>query len=233
MSRTFFGKATAVATLSLAAVAAAGTTAEAQRLNFIGSVNIQNAANPANLFLDFLAGPNQDLTGPGGTLEARRTIDPPFAPTVMSGTPGAIEDLTMSSAGVVGTPVNPFVTIGGYTFSLDNSVQAPMGRFNFGPIQLVDNGNGGSSAFFSVNGTAMGPGLAAGTTYRGLFTAQFSDMTAAQVFNTINRGDRLEARSFSAEFSLNQAVVPEPSTYALLATGISALGLVARRRRQA
>ena len=38
------------------------------------------------------------------------------------------------------------------------------------------------------------------------------------------------ARSFSAEFRL-ASTVPEPSTYVLLATGIGALGVVARRRR--
>jgi hypothetical protein len=231
MQRTFFLKAATAAALSVAAVAATGTSAEAQRLNFIGSVNIQNAQDPANLLLDFLAGANQDVAGtPTGTVEARPTVQPPFSPSVMPGTTGTIADLTVSASGVLGTPVNPFVTLGAYTFSLDNSVQAPAGGFNFGPVQLVDNGNGGSSAFLSVRGTVTGGAYgAAGVGYNGVFTAQFADLTAAQVFNRINEGGQLTARSFSAEF----AVVPEPSTYALLATGISALGLVARRRRQA
>jgi hypothetical protein len=91
-------------------------------------------------------------------------------------------------------------------------------------------GNGGSGAFFSVRGTVTGGAYgAAGAAYNGLFTAQFADLTAAQVLDTINSGGQLTARSFSAEF----AVIPEPSTYALLATGIGALGFVARRRRNA
>lgn len=221
MNRTFFIKATTVATLSIAAVAAAGTTAGAQNINFVGSVNIQNAANPENLLLDFLAGASRNVGGtPDGTVLAEETIDPPFAPLINTGTQGVIRDLTVSSTGVLNTPVNPFVTIGGYTFTLNSSVQAPASPFNFGPIQLVDNGNGGSSAQFSVNGAVTGAGLAANSTYRGIFTAQFANLTAAQVFNTINTGGQLRSRSFSAEFTVTQPmnVVPEPSTYALLAT---------------
>ncbi len=223
-------KAAAVATLSIGAVAATSSTADAQRVNFIGSVNIQNAADPANLLLDFLAGPNQDIAGTAtGSIEARPTIQAPFAPSITPGTQGVINDVTVTPAGVQGTPITPFVTLGAYSFSLDNSVQAPAGPFNFGPIQLVDNGNGGSSAFFSINGVVTGGAYGTtGATYRGLFTAQFADLTSAQVFNTINSGGPLTARSFSAEV----AGVPEPSTYALLATGIGALGFVARRRRR-
>ena len=199
MSRTFIGKAAVAATLSLAAVAAAGRTADAQRVNFIGSVNIQNAEDEANLFLDFLAGPAQDVAGPGGTVEARPTVQAPFFPSVAPGTPGTIQDLTVGAAGVLGTPVTPFVTLGAYTFSLDASVQAPAGPYNFGPVQLSDNGNGGSSASFSVNGTVTGGAYgAAGVGYRGIFTAQFSDLSAVEVFNTINSGGQLTARSFSA-----------------------------------
>ena len=63
--------------------------------------------------------------------------------------------------------------------------------------------------------------------YTGVFTAQFAGQSPSTVFNAINSGGTLPV-AFSAEFN----VVPEPSTYALLATGIAGLGLVARRRRQ-
>ena len=48
------------------------------------------------------------------------------------------------------------------------------------------------------------------------------------MFDAINTGPGLEARGFSAEFRVAgpSNIVPEPSTYVLLATGIGALGLV-------
>ncbi len=228
MHRTFFLKATAVATLSIAAVAATGTTAEAQRLNFNGAANVQNQPGSAgaNLLIDFLAGATEPTIAgtPTGNVFATPTIQPPFSATIMPGTNGVIQDLVASSSNFIGLPVSSFLTIGGYSFSLTN---APSGN-TFGPISLFDIGTG-TLATFGVRGFVTGG--AYGTqqvAYQGAFTAQFAGQRPGDVFNAINSGGTLPV-AFSAEFN----VVPEPSTYALLATGIGALGVVARRRRQA
>ena len=226
MNRTFFLKATAVATLSIAAVAATSATADAQRLNFGGSANVSNQpGNPNNLLIDFLFGVPEPVTPgtPTGTVFATPTIQMPFSPSIVPGTSGTIQDLVANAGGFVGLPIANFLTIGGYTFSLASS---PTGN-TFGPISLFDNGTG-TTATFGVRGFVTGG--AYGTEqvgYNGVFTAQFAGKTPEDVFNAINSGGTLPV-AFSAEFN----VVPEPSTYALLATGIGALGVVARRRRQ-
>ena len=62
--------------------------------------------------------------------------------------------------------------------------------------------------------------------YQGAFTAQFAGQRPDAVFNAINAGGTLPV-AFSAEFN----VVPEPSTYLMLALGGGVLGWVGRRRR--
>jgi hypothetical protein len=104
------------------------------------------------------------------------------------------------------------------------------GPFAFGPIQLSQLGNT-TIAAFSVNGRVFGGAYGtAGAGYEGLITANFAGMTPEEVFADINTG-RARAVSFSGEFVAG-SVVPEPSTYALLATGVAGLGAFARRRRQ-
>ena len=236
MNRTFLFKATAVATLSIAAVAATSSTAAAQtgsRVNITGSALVGNqpGSEGANLLIDFLAGsPEPTLAGtPTGTVNATQVINGVFvAPGgITSGVRGTIQDLAASSSGFVGLPVANFMTLGGYTFSLAN---APSGN-SFGPISLFDTGTG-TAATFGVNGVVTGPGLSDPYFYTGVFTAQFAGRSPSQVFSDINDGTNLPV-GFSAEFTIGaNSVVPEPSTYALLATGMGALGVVARRRRQ-
>jgi len=228
MNRTFFLKAASVATLSVAAIATTATDAQAQsELNFEGSalVRDQPGSGGANLLIDFLVGGSTSGT-PIGTVEAIETIGSEFA-GVAVGDEGTITDLVANNSGFVGLPVNPLLTIGGYTFTLTGS---PSGN-TFGPISLFDIGTG-TIATFGVNGTVTGGSFGTSMrSFQGAFSAQFAGESPEEVFDAINVGGT-RAVSFSAEFVVApQQVIPEPSTYALLATGIGALGLVARRRR--
>ncbi len=233
MSRSFFIQAASVATLALAAVAVPGTAAFAQdQINFTGAARVANGASPDLLAIDFLTG---NVMSPGlpGTITTTQTVDGVFAAggIVPGVTTGLVQDLTFSSAGVLHAPLNPFVTLGGFTFSLTSTPLAGgTTPPNFGPVQLTQLGNN-TSAAFAVNGLVTAGPSAVGRLYSGIFTAQFANQTPTEVFNTINSGGALPV-SFSANFALTpSSTVPEPSTYALLGAGLSALGVVARRRR--
>ena len=155
MNRTFFIKATAVATLTVAGLAGSSTAARAQDvLNFTGNASVSDQpGNPNNLLIDFLA--NGTTAGtPTGTVSAIQTIGGVFT-GISVGTQGTITDLIASSAGFVGLPVSPLLVIGSganqYTFTLTGS---PAGN-TFGPISLFDIGVG-TSANFGVTGTVAG-----------------------------------------------------------------------------
>lgn len=227
MGRSYVVKATMAGTLALGVAAISPASAVAQdRLNFEGAVDLRDAPVATNLFIDFLT--NGETGGPGvGTIIATETISGEFASTISANDEGAIRDLTISPSGVVGAPVSPFVTIGGFTFSLDNADDGN----TFGPISLFATGSS-TIAAFSIDGTVMGGGFGSNRTFVGAFSAQIAGMTPEEVQATLERGDAIEAVSFSAEFIVNDVqVVPEPSTYLLLATGLGALGLVGLRRR--
>jgi hypothetical protein len=231
MSRLGIAKATAVATLSLFAVAGTATTAEAQ----VGAINFglfsarvfdPSGGGGSTLAIDFLTNGANGF-GTRGTLLANEEISGVFDPEIVLGTPFTIADLTVdnSSTNVVGTPISDFITqnaLGGYRFSLTS---APDGN-TFGPISLFASGNG-TTAEFSVNGFVTGGDYGTRQVrYNGLFSAQFANLTPAEVIAAIDGGGTPRV-SVSATFE----VVPEPSTYVLLATGLGTLGLVARRRR--
>ncbi|HYW51019.1 MAG TPA: PEP-CTERM sorting domain-containing protein [Gemmatimonadaceae bacterium] len=226
MNRSVFTKATFVATLAVGAFMAPVSSASAQdRLNFEGSANLldQPGSGGVNLLIDFLTGSPPTV---GGTPTGTVTVVPTTTiPGIANGSTGIIQDLVSSPTSFVGLPIANFLTVGGYTFSLQS---APSGS-TFGPITLIGTGTG-TIGFFGVRGTVTGGAYGTtGTTYQGVFTAQFAGLTPTEVFARIDAGGTLPV-SFSAEF-VTASVIPEPSTYALMATGLGFLGFVARRRR--
>jgi hypothetical protein len=225
MGRSYVVKAAVAGALALGALAAPTTAAEAQRLNFTGSANLFDApgSGGTQLFIDFLVGGATGGT-PTGTVTAVETIDGPFDPEIVPNvTTGVIQDITVDASGVVGAPVSPFLVMQGYTFTLNTAAAGNA----FGPISLVGT-PAGTSGFFGIFGTVTGGDFGANSLpYVGIFTAQFAGMTPEEVFNAVNSGGTLPV-GFSAEFR----VVPEPSTYILMATGLGALGLVGFRRRR-
>ena len=236
MFRTFLFKAASVATLSAAVVATASAQGYANTLQVAGQAQITSAGAGSGqpLFIDFLSGvpfPGTPGNGVPGNVISGATTG--AFKSIANGTNGVIQDIEIGGGGSP-TTTNPmgneasFMKIGGYTFTLDN---APNGS-TFGPITLTDQA-GGAIGSFAIFGMVSGPGFSSPISYEGAFSTQFVGETAQQVFNQINNGGT-PIVSFSANFGapVNQpSTVPEPSTYALLATGIAALGVVARRRR--
>jgi|SRR5688572_14768251 hypothetical protein len=228
MGRSYMAKAAVVGALAFGALVASAPAAEAQdRLNFTGSANLFDAPGSGGtlLFIDFLTG----ATGgpPTGTVTAKETINGVFDPEIVPDvTMGTIRDLTVGPTGVVGVPISNFLTIGGYTFSLNSTAEGN----TFGPLSLIGT-PAGTSGFFGVFGTVTGGDFGSMMhNYTGVFTAQFAGMTPDEVFAAVNSGGTLPV-GFSAEFAIQQAVIPEPSTYLLMATGLGALGFIGRRRR--
>ena len=208
--------------LAAAGVMMTATVASAQdRLNITGSVDVsETGPGGVNILFDFL---NPTTAVP--------TISGAFLPEISVGTTGNIFDFQVGPAGCVTCPVSPFLQIAGYTFQVTSTPLAPAGTFNYGPVQLISSGTG-TIAAISVVGTVTGGDYGTmARNFSGTFTAQFEGETPLQVFTAIDAGGTRNV-GYSAELLVQPTqVVPEPSTYMLLATGIGALGMVARRRR--
>ena len=225
MIRTGFTKAAMVATLSLGALAAPVATASAQDVFSIeGPVSLQDVSGrPDLLLLDFLQ----------GNVIVRGTSTGAFA-GLAAGANVNIMDLQVANSipGFQGIPMANFMSVGGYTFTLTGVQSATLpapGGLTWGPIAISPSGNG-SSATFNVVGVVTGGAYGAqGANYSGVFTSQFANLTPTQVFNQINSGGTVTT-TFSAQFTAT--VIPEPSTYALMATGLLGLGGLAARRRR-
>ncbi len=227
-SRSIAVRAAMIGGLALGALVATTSAAQAQQdeLNFTGAARLHDVPNrPDQLFIDFLLNGVRDT--PTGSIRAIETVSGAFAGSITPDvTTGTVTDLTAEVGGFFGLPINNFVNIGGFSFTLTG---APSGN-TFGPISLVQEGNN-TFGYFGVNGTVTGGGYGANVyNYSGTFSTQFTNQTAAQVFNAINSGGTI-TKSYSATFLVDTSVVPEPSTYLMLATGLGALALVGLRRR--
>jgi hypothetical protein len=239
MTRTFL-KATAVAAMTLGAASAA--SAQTGFINLVGQLQVSSTPGQTTpLNIDILSGAGFPQTGVGfgttGNVTAG-TATGLFAG--LTGTQGQMEDLQVTGGGtgfntVPAGRLNQFLRIGAYTFNFGTVTQATGGTLNFGPISLEDTQGGVDARIVVANASIMGGNCTPMCTANGLITAQFAQYAgpggSTRLFNDVNAGVApVGPVSFSANF--NATVIPEPSTYALLATGIAALGAVARRRRQ-
>jgi hypothetical protein len=222
MKRNIFGRVATFAAV-VATVAVAQPAAAQYELNITGSVNVSNGLiNPANLLLDFLTSP-AIFSVPTTTL--------PGAGPGVGGTNLSNVEVTPLPGNACATCPQNWFTIGGYTFNLQNVPSpAPSGDFIFGPVSLVQGVNG-VNASMSVRGEVTGPfgGTAPFTrAFFGTVQATFAGETIAHLVGDITAGGTRNV-GYSADLL---TAVPEPSTYALMATGIVALvGVTVRRRR--
>lgn len=218
--------------LALAGLALGASTAFAQP---VGSLNISGGvrvtASGGNIFLDFLP------AGGGTGLVSANLFAQTGSFTSVAGATGTMTDFTPT---VGMNMVSPLLTIGGFTFDLEQvfagirgsagCVGAPTTGQNCTPtgtaFNLTNLTPNSSTASFRVAGTVMdGTGM---SDFTGTFTTQFDNLSFQEVIAQATSAGGVET-TFSASFTA--AVVPEPSTYALLGTGLFALAGVARRRR--
>jgi MYXO-CTERM domain-containing protein len=178
-----------------------------------------------------------------------------------SGTSGTIRDFEV----VVGPqPIAGFVTLGGYTFDLmsmspglsapDDCLVDPLPGQSCTPprhdvegvstpftLRNVASGDPSapisSIAFFDVQGMVRGPGSTIASPFMGRFEASFIGQSYQEVLYYVETSG-LQGVRFTAQLTATStatSTVPEPSTYALAATGLAGLLAVAgvRRRRLA
>lgn len=233
MTRSFITKAAMAATVATVVFAPGASQAQNTIFSFNGAADVvdpNGAANPlgGTLLIDFLTGQSVPGFGVPGTIVATSQTD--LTGVVEGVTAGTIADLTVNNTGFAGLPVSPFVQIGSYTFTLTGQDDTP--NSTFGPIVVTPFGSRGSQATFAVNGTVTGAGLNPNSTFTGIFTAQFASRNPSQLIAAVDAGTPVRT-SFSAQFAIvNGTTIPEPSTYALMASGVAMLGAFARRRRQ-
>ena len=173
-----------------------------------------------------------------------------------AGVTGAIVEFEV----VVGPqPIAGFVTLGGYTFDLFDMLpgtSAPDDCLNeqiapgqsctpprhdvegvSTPFTLVNLASGdpnapiNSIAWFDVRGMVRGPGSTMASPFIGRFEASFLGLSYQEVLFAAE-ANQLQGVDFSAQFTV-ASTVPEPSTYALAATGlVGLLGVAGARRRR-
>jgi hypothetical protein len=215
---------TVAAAVAAASIAAAGRPVGAQsgQLDFTGTVDLfQPVPGPGqNLVVDFLPPPGMGtgtvhLTGGGSGVFA---LLAPF-------TPGSHVDLVFGPAGAPAPTAVPstILTLGGYAFTVTGF--AP-GTFVGTPLTLQQVA-GSTMASMGLVGTVTGPGLAGASPFSGGYSMAFPGVTIAQLAQTLEAG--LTVRSTIQGTFVT--AIPEPSTYALMATGLIGLTGAGWRRR--
>lgn len=107
----------------------------------------------------------------------------------------------------------------------NNALITPANPGGLSAFNLDENGNG-TAASFGIDGTLFDIG--GGTAQiSGIYTAQFANMTPAQVLALLGPGGI--SSTYSANLILT--VTPEPATIALLGAGLFGLGLIRRRQK--
>jgi len=174
---------------------------------FIRSLNQATApvSQPFNL-------PNFITFNPAGTV-----IPPDIAldlTFIFTGLGGQAQCAAAPAAGQTCTPVIPALI----------TASNPLG---LSPFTLA-NTQTGSSATFSVAGTARRISTGEVSTFTGIFTAQFNDFYQ-ELLPTIAAGGTIE-NSYSATFEATAQPVPETSSITMLIGGLLLVGGIVRRR---
>ena len=246
MSRSRAIGAAAVAALVLGAPAAGAQLTPGSTLSFGGSANVIHTEEH-DLFVRFdqaVIASRSPSTGSFATLGA-----------TTPGLTGSIRDFEV----VVGPqPIIGFVTLGGYTFDLFDMLpgtSAPDDCLNeqflagqsctpprhdvegvSTPFTLVNVASGDPSAplnsvaWFDLRGMVRGPGSLTASPFIGRFEASFLGLSYQEVLYAAE-ANQLRGVDFAAQFTV-VSTVPEPSTYALAATGVVGLLGVAHVRRR-
>jgi hypothetical protein len=257
LTRSFITKAAFAATVAVLSVVPAAAKAQFV-LNIDGGVSIRDPqASPTNptttgtLILDFTNPTSTGSTLGTGTVSltagALNTL-----PGLTAGQTGTIMDLAATTTGFTGLPMSNFLVIGGYNFTLASAsgtgVNLPTSGTpvnqtgNFGPIFLTQDA-GGVTATFTGSGTVFGGAFGTvGSAFNARFTSQFVNAPGQTPFTIASIAQQIATNpaglpnnSFSATFQIAAApmnVIPEPSTYALMVSGVAMIGGLAYRRRQ-
>lgn len=223
----------AAATLAGAALVVAPGRAEAQQgqkvpftWNSSATVTCQNVSCTSASWTIALTGLGVDLFGTPLTSVGATFVPGAPSPTATSGpiqTPGFIRTFSITAAPASGVTFDPTLggqTMGGYLLSLTDGNRTLLGQrlmtpFPSSPVTLMAGlvGANAGTATFDFGGSA--------------FLGNTAD------YNWTGSNGRVYDVGSFAGLVQRTGVVPEPSTYALMVTGLAGVTMLVRRRRRA